>query len=192
MMSNFIPDRTFGFTIRFDKLSNVLNSQTKISQAFHPAKTKKPPITKIYHAIWDTGATGTVITHKVVRECGLKPIGITKVHTASGENTTSVYLVNIVLRSNVGIAHLKVTEGILKAPFDMLIGMDVMNRGDFAVTNRNGKTTFSFRIPSIEEIDFVDKSQPAKPPLKRATAKIGRNAPCSCGSGKKYKKCCGK
>ncbi|MCX5873963.1 MAG: SEC-C metal-binding domain-containing protein [Deltaproteobacteria bacterium] len=24
------------------------------------------------------------------------------------------------------------------------------------------------------------------------TEKIGRNAPCPCGSGKKYKKCCGK
>lgn len=22
--------------------------------------------------------------------------------------------------------------------------------------------------------------------------KVGRNAPCTCGSGKKYKKCCGK
>ncbi len=28
--------------------------------------------------------------------------------------------------------------------------------------------------------------------FKRADAKIGRNDPCSCGSGKKYKKCCGK
>ena len=28
--------------------------------------------------------------------------------------------------------------------------------------------------------------------FKRTDAKIGRNAPCSCGSGKKYKKCCGK
>jgi preprotein translocase subunit SecA len=27
--------------------------------------------------------------------------------------------------------------------------------------------------------------------VKRATAKVGRNAPCPCGSGKKYKKCCG-
>jgi uncharacterized protein YecA (UPF0149 family) len=25
----------------------------------------------------------------------------------------------------------------------------------------------------------------------RGTAKIGRNDPCPCGSGKKYKKCCG-
>jgi uncharacterized protein YecA (UPF0149 family) len=29
------------------------------------------------------------------------------------------------------------------------------------------------------------------PPLKRGTAPLGRNDPCPCGSGKKYKKCCG-
>ena len=29
-------------------------------------------------------------------------------------------------------------------------------------------------------------------PIKREGEKIGRNAPCPCGSGKKYKKCCGK
>ncbi len=34
----------------------------------------------------------------------------------------------------------------------------------------------------------------AVPPKQviRTTPKIGRNDPCSCGSGKKYKKCCGK
>jgi preprotein translocase subunit SecA len=30
------------------------------------------------------------------------------------------------------------------------------------------------------------------PPVKRETRKVGRNEPCPCGSGKKYKKCCGK
>ncbi|HEY3303526.1 MAG TPA: preprotein translocase subunit SecA [Candidatus Binatia bacterium] len=35
--------------------------------------------------------------------------------------------------------------------------------------------------------------EPARPvALKRDGAKIGRNDPCSCGSGKKYKRCCGK
>ena len=28
-------------------------------------------------------------------------------------------------------------------------------------------------------------------PVRRETPKIGRNDPCPCGSGKKYKKCCG-
>jgi len=35
---------------------------------------------------------------------------------------------------------------------------------------------------------------PATPriaPTVRDTPKIGRNDPCPCGSGKKYKKCCG-
>ena len=28
-------------------------------------------------------------------------------------------------------------------------------------------------------------------PITRKKEKIGRNSPCPCGSGKKYKKCCG-
>lgn len=32
----------------------------------------------------------------------------------------------------------------------------------------------------------------AQKPAVRAGAKVGRNDPCPCGSGKKYKKCCGK
>ena len=28
-------------------------------------------------------------------------------------------------------------------------------------------------------------------PYRRQTSKVGRNDPCPCGSGKKYKKCCG-
>jgi len=30
------------------------------------------------------------------------------------------------------------------------------------------------------------------PPVRRGTAPIGRNDPCPCGSGKKFKKCCGR
>jgi len=32
----------------------------------------------------------------------------------------------------------------------------------------------------------------AQEPVVRQGDKIGRNDPCSCGSEKKYKKCCGK
>ncbi len=31
-----------------------------------------------------------------------------------------------------------------------------------------------------------------KQPVKKAAGKVGRNDPCPCGSGKKYKKCCGR
>ena len=32
----------------------------------------------------------------------------------------------------------------------------------------------------------------ARKPVKRESVKVGRNDPCPCGSGKKYKKCCGR
>jgi len=38
---------------------------------------------------------------------------------------------------------------------------------------------------------FVDASDPTKQPVVRSEPKVGRNDPCPCGSGKKYKKCCG-
>jgi SEC-C motif domain protein len=39
---------------------------------------------------------------------------------------------------------------------------------------------------------FVDGQHVAHAPIVRGGPKIGRNDPCPCGSGKKYKKCCGK
>ena len=39
---------------------------------------------------------------------------------------------------------------------DVLIGMDVINCGDFAISNLDGKTSFSFRMPSLERIDFAE------------------------------------
>ncbi|SEA55015.1 protein translocase subunit secA [Desulfuromusa kysingii] len=38
----------------------------------------------------------------------------------------------------------------------------------------------------------VDEEEKTKKPTIREEDKIGRNDPCPCGSGKKYKKCCGK
>lgn len=35
------------------------------------------------------------------------------------------------------------------------------------------------------------KAELASVPVRRADAKVGRNDPCPCGSGKKWKKCCG-
>jgi preprotein translocase subunit SecA len=52
-----------------------------------------------------------------------------------------------------------------------------------------------FRQPKEQKLIFSggDGAAPAKKkPAKRNGKKIGRNAPCPCGSGKKYKKCCGR
>lgn len=39
---------------------------------------------------------------------------------------------------------------------------------------------------------FEEELYPVETPYVRMEKKVGRNDPCPCGSGKKYKKCCGK
>jgi len=46
--------------------------------------------------------------------------------------------------------------------------------------------------PSKQDLVYSGGDDAFQKPVKRTTQKIGRNAPCPCGSGKKYKKCCGK
>ncbi|MFC1878194.1 SEC-C metal-binding domain-containing protein, partial [Thermodesulfobacteriota bacterium] len=63
-----------------------------------------------------------------------------------------------------------------------------------------------YRIQLAEPEDLKELHKPEEPPLvfsggdmasakkkpaTRSDKKVGRNAPCPCGSGKKYKKCCG-
>ncbi len=175
------------FTSRYDGKSNVLANQVGITAAFDPTEPPtQPPI--MFDAVWDTGATNSVVTSNVVAQCGLKPSGMVDVHTAQGSHTTETYLVGIHLPNRVAFPSVKVSKGTIRG-FDVLIGMDIIGTGDFAVTNRDGKTVFSFRIPSMECIDFVKDTQSLKP---ASLDRIGRNAPCPCGSGKKYKRCCGK
>jgi SEC-C motif-containing protein len=39
--------------------------------------------------------------------------------------------------------------------------------------------------------EFLREEQPATAAVPAATTKVGRNDPCPCGSGRKFKKCCG-
>ncbi len=51
----------------------------------------------------------------------------------------------------------------------------------------------NLRQPRQQPMVFSGGEESQRPkPAKRAAKKIGRNAPCPCGSGKKYKKCCGR
>ncbi len=52
----------------------------------------------------------------------------------------------------------------------------------------------AFRQPQEQNLVFSGggDSDFKRTPVRRTDGKIGRNAPCPCGSGKKYKKCCGK
>ena len=63
--------------------------------------------------------------------------------------------------------------------------MSVINKGDFAVTNVNSKTTMSYRVPSIERINFVSIKEKAYQELAELNRKRNK---ATKGSQKKRKR----
>ena len=53
------------------------------------------------------------------------------------------------------------------------------------------KTAIPEKEPFPQQTPPIEKETPT-PTIKRDQPKVGRNEPCPCGSGKKYKKCCGR
>lgn len=79
-----------------------------------------------------------------------------------------------------------------------------LKEADYAKKTRENNPFFQKAEPlreAFRQLETVSKSEyddvcrdssatPAKAGFKRSMPKIGRNDPCPCGSGKKYKKCC--
>lgn len=61
----------------------------------------------------------------------------------------------------------------------------------------DAKAEYLYRLPQWDGIFSLDKRKEIQKQYKDSKTvknenKVGRNDPCTCGSGKKYKKCCGK
>ena len=169
---------TRSFTTKWKNPASTLTSQINVSEAFDPApllaqnKVEEFPH-RTYTAVWDTGATRSVITEKVITELGLQSVGTTINHTVGGTVQSERYLVNFWLPNRVIVGGLSASRGTIYGNTDVLIGMDVIGRGDFAVTNRDGQTWLSFTMPSIRRLDFVAEGQKSatKPKSRRGPPK---------------------
>ena len=116
---------------------------------------------RIFMALWDTGATNCVVTKKVAESLGLVETGKTEVYGVNGPAVVSYYVVDIVLPSGIKATKI-VTEGISRGDWDVLIGMDIMSLGDFCLSNHNGVTVFTFRIPSEGTTDYVAEANASR------------------------------
>ncbi|MEY2169572.1 MULTISPECIES: aspartyl protease family protein [unclassified Rhodanobacter] len=141
-------------TVTFDGRSNVIPTQCEVMVGFDPLNPPAQQQSHLFNAIWDTGATQTVITQAVVDKLGLLPTGLTRANTANGEHLTETFFVAVKLPNGVGFPGMTVSRGNISG-IDMLIGMDIICAGDFAITNVGGKTVMSYRVPSHKPIDFV-------------------------------------
>ena len=183
------------FTKEEKGILNVLKTQVAIiiDKKINPNYTR---MKDSYTAIWDTGATNTVISEELAHNLNLTSIGKASVSTAGGIIEVNKYVLGLKLPNNLQIQNVMVTAGKLNGT-DFLIGMDIITLGDFAVTNLNGKTTFSFRYPSCETINYVKQAKELQRKelqkrLKQMEKEIKKGGKCPCGSGRQYRYCHGK
>jgi len=147
------------YTLKSDNgLLRSLITTCGASKVFDPLHSEHNPEIFQFLGLWDTGATSTVISKAVVHKLGLKAMGMSKVLHANGESIVNNYVINLFLPNQVAFQFVRVTEGVLSG-FDLLIGMDIITACDFSITNVGGNTTFSFRVPSIREVDYLNEDK---------------------------------
>jgi hypothetical protein len=82
------------------------------------------------------------------------PTGVDRMYHANGSSIANMYNIDIYLPGNIVFVSMPVTE-VLLTGIDILIGMDIISRGDFAITVSQGKTKFTFQIPSTHNTDYL-------------------------------------
>ena len=155
--SSSVPPSHTSFTIRYSTKVNVILGPIGLRVAATTTEDIQIPHPSICEttALWDTGASASVITAATVSALGLVPISRVMVNHAGGSSEQNVYLVDVVLPNKLWVNAVRVTEcADTTGHFGVLIGMDIIGLGDFAVSNFEGKTTVTFRVPSKKEIDF--------------------------------------
>jgi len=117
-----------------------LNDFTNIS-TYHKTDT----------ALWDTGATNTLISSSIVSQLNLQPLSKAIISCANGEVETTTYLIHVILPTQT--AELNV-EAILNdnPDYQVVIGMDIISKCDLSISNKDGKSIFSLRHPSSADI----------------------------------------
>ena len=177
------------FTTKSDRLLNRIVTPVRVCAAFDPKNPPLPLPTAVdVAALWDTGATASVISSDVAAQLGLVPVGSVEVRHAGGKGISDRYMINVLLPNQTGVA------GVVATAFQpelgditFIVGMDIICQGDLSLTHVGGKSCMSFRTPSCEAIDYVAQANG----IISAAMKTGRNEPCGCGSGRKYKHCHG-
>jgi hypothetical protein len=123
--------------------------------SFRDAVIPSPVRAEGLTAMWDTGANITCISKALAHRLNLKVDGRATVASANGINSVYMHLVDIELPNGLCFNEVKVLSCDLVTE-DVLIGMDIISRGDFAYSTAGGATTFSFCTPAIYAVDFME------------------------------------
>jgi hypothetical protein len=104
------------FTIQADGIVRQLVTDAYVKPIYSTENQNSDPVK--FRALWDTGATNSVITDQVVKMCDLQPIGMRQVSSTAGIDTRPYFVVSIGLRENLWFDHAHVTLAKMESEFD--------------------------------------------------------------------------
>ena len=143
----------FAFKSEYPHLTLRLTTEVEIydvSQSPHKIKVR---------ALWDTGAMLSAITPEIAQSLNLILFNRVRVNGINNISMADMVKVSIKLPNLVEVKNSNVTVCNLVRDIDLLIGMDIIQLGDFSISNGAGKTLFTFAMPPFEDkIDLYEKS----------------------------------
>lgn len=148
----------YTFTVRYGRKVPSILTDVCLSRIVPTGQELTEDDVLTVPAVWDTGATISVISNDVVNNLRLSPTGAAVCYTVNGPRVVARYSINIHLPNQFAIPGLRVVDGDIHDA-GILIGMDIIGRGDFAITHEYGSTCFSFQIPSSRTLDFKSEAQ---------------------------------
>jgi len=101
-------------------------------------------------ALWDTGATNSVLTPKISQKLGLISVDSWYVGGINNEKSSDIVIASIALPNGTFLNDWQFVVCDIPGA-DVLVGMDIISKGDFCISNARAKTLFSFVIPPYKE-----------------------------------------
>jgi len=110
-------------------------------------------------ALWDTGAMLSAISEEIKEKLGLKHHDRKIINSVNEVKEVDVVKVSIRIPDLKEVNDFPMLVLKLIKDADILIGMDIIQRGDFSISNGGGKTLFTFVQPPFEDkIDLYKKA----------------------------------
>lgn len=148
--------QVFTLTRSHDRLVSAIYSSAAVQIPFDFGEKPQNPDGSWVKALWDTGATHSAISERLAAQMQLPTEDFVDVYTAVGILQVPVYSLRVVFPNQLVFDEIEAVEftGTETEDCDLIIGMDIITQGDFSITNMDGRTVFSFRVPSLHIVDF--------------------------------------
>jgi hypothetical protein len=136
------------FTLKASGLIKSIQTPITIRQAYAFCQTFNLKSQEAdVRALWDTGATISSISQGLATRLGLSQVDSSNISGFGGIHNSNIDIIDILLPNQVTIPNVRVAEFIDNGKFDVIVGMDIITLGDFAITNHGGLSVVSFRMP---------------------------------------------